>query len=66
SPEIFLLLLWVMSQNGVLPNDSNRRHGEIDIPELKNKHTQRSMALLDALAAICIIVGARAPVPDSS
>jgi hypothetical protein len=54
SPEIFLLLLWVMSQNGVLPNDSNGRHGEIDIPELKNKRTQRSMALLDALAAICI------------
>ena len=53
-PEIFLLLLSVMSQNGVLLNNSNRRHGEIDIPELKNKRTQRLMALLDALATICI------------
>lgn len=54
SPEIFLLLLWVASQNGVLPNNSTRQHGVIDIAELKNKHPQRSIALLDALTAICI------------
>ena len=40
-----------MSPNGVMPH---RRHMVVDIPELKNKRAQRSMGLLDALAAMCI------------
>ena len=49
SPETLLLILWATSHNGVLPFE--RRHTEIDIPD---KRAQRSMALLDALAAICV------------
>ena len=49
SPETLLLILWATSHNGVLPFE--RRHTEIDIPD---KRAQRSMALLDALTAICV------------
>jgi hypothetical protein len=54
SPETLLLILSAMTDNGVMPYDSDRRH--MDIPELKlkNKRTRRSIGLLDALAALCI------------
>ena len=37
-----------------MPYNPDRRHIEIDIPELKDKRAQRLMGLLDALAAVCI------------
>ena len=54
SPETLLIILWAMSHNGVMPYNPDRRHIEIDIPELKDKRAQRLMGLLDALAAVCI------------
>src|ERR1700685_1929090 len=48
------LILWATSHNGVMSYDPDREYTEIDIPELNDKRAQRSMALLDALAAIYV------------
>lgn len=56
TPEILLLVLSAMHPGGNMSRNFKRRRNVIDFPglNLKEKHSQRSMALLDALAAICI------------